>query len=153
MYSNLKKEVIRSGQIGMMRNGDCFSVSYSKDDGYYGLTGNGGIFSINDSYNTDLTSKTNSKQDIVRLCIPTSLVDRQPTRWHLVLANEVENTIVWESDDPIQEEPPQADVSVSMFIAINDKPVDLNNLSTNERQVLESMGILTKPDYANEYYD
>lgn len=151
--SKKKNYTLTSGLLGRMRNGSRFVSSYHKDFGHYVTFSDGATVAVSDQWDEKTLQdlKKIKNYDIVALWKPNSLSDISrylaDENFALEYCNLNKPTWVTAFTEKPKEEPKTPEfkgpkITTEVFISINDKPVDLNNLTEEERKVLTVFGVL-----------
>ena len=157
--STKKKYILTSGLIGRNRAGEVFTSSYHKDFGHF-ITFDDRVPETVDNWDPKTLQHLNQYQeDIMALYKPNALIDLSNI-FNVEFAEKFfsENKPVWETSFPSKSNAVEINpnsggeikVTTEIFVCINGKQVNMDNLTQDEREILVSFGVLSNQSYNDE---
>lgn len=143
-----KKYIMTAGLVGITKNGSVFTTHYNKNlGGHYLMFKDGGplIKAYPEWDEKTLKSSTSDDLDIEKLWAVDALSEYAELEAVMMTKPPIWSAKPAPKITPVEESAiaaPEITVQTSISISINDKEVDLNNLSDSEREILVKFGII-----------
>jgi len=148
----LTKETLRSGQMARLQNGDILMVVYAKSIGYFFITEDGETDSL-DNYNEKLECSDHNcgpDFDIVELYDIVEIDSKHSGDWENIIEQGILIAKRVKFDEPTSDESTDnehdlnrtASIKTQVWIEVNGKPIDPNNMTPYEAKLMVALGMM-----------